>query len=77
MGKKYEKNVLESYEMGSLIDIIFKVISAEISEEDSKREHISFQKRVAESYLQKYLYSFIDDEDKKNFYTELNTCTAM
>lgn len=32
---------------------------------------ISFKKRIADSYLQKYLYSSTDDEDKKNVYTEL------
>ena len=66
-----EKSLMKNFIFCAVLaQKILKVILEEISKDNYKGKQF-FQKSFAGSYLQKYLYSYIDVDGNDSFYTEL------
>ena len=50
---------------------LYKVVSGKISKEKYQPKHKFFQKRATDCYIQNQLYNYIDNEENRNFFTEL------
>ena len=66
------KTKLELLGLGNLTGKIYKVIRGEISKEKYWSKHIFFQKQATDCYIQNQFYNYVDNEDNRSFFTELN-----
>ena len=56
--------------LGNLGENIYKIINGIIPKEEYKSKHKLFKKRATDLYLQSF-YSYIDNTEKKGFFTRL------
>ena len=65
------KTKLELLKLDNLMGNIYKLISGKITKEKYRSKHKFFQKRAIDCYIQNQFYNYIDNEDNRNFFTEL------
>ena len=65
------KAKLELLGLGNLMGNVYKVISGEISKEQYRSRHEFFQKRATDCYIQNQFYNYTDNDDNRNFFTEM------